>query len=146
MASTPAVRTNTEVVRDYIREVFNGHAPDLAAKYLAADVKWYGGTLGTVEGLENVTELLRGFIAALPDLHAAEQDLLAAGDTVVVRLVVEAAHEGNLLGIEPTGHRVRWDAVDIYRLADGLIVEEWAADDLTAILHQVGAYTPPWLS
>jgi hypothetical protein len=24
--------------------------------------------------------------------------------------------------------------------------EEWAADDLTAVLHQVGAYTPPWLS
>ena len=24
--------------------------------------------------------------------------------------------------------------------------EEWAADDMTAILHQVGAYTPPWLS
>lgn len=146
MASKPAVRTNTEIVRDYIRKVFNDHTPDLASEYLAAGVKWHGGTLGTVEGLESVTELLRGFIAALPDLHAAEQDLVAAGDTVAVRLVVEATHEGNLLGIEPTGRRVRWDAVDVYRLADGMIVEEWAADDLTAILHQVGAYTPPWLS
>jgi hypothetical protein len=27
-----------------------------------------------------------------------------------------------------------------------MIVEEWAGDDITAILHQVGAYTPPWLS
>lgn len=27
-----------------------------------------------------------------------------------------------------------------------MIVEEWAADDLAAILYQVGAYTPPWLS
>jgi hypothetical protein len=42
---------------------------------------------------------------------------------------------------------VRWDAVDIYRFNnDGKIIEEWAADDLTAILHGVGAYTPPWLS
>jgi uncharacterized protein len=40
---------------------------------------------------------------------------------------------------------VRWDAVHIYRLAGGMIVEEWAADDATAILYQVGAYTPPWL-
>jgi hypothetical protein len=28
----------------------------------------------------------------------------------------------------------------------GMIVEEWAADDATAILHQLGAYTPPWLT
>jgi hypothetical protein len=26
-----------------------------------------------------------------------------------------------------------------------VIVEEWAGDDTTAILYQVGAYTPPWL-
>jgi predicted ester cyclase len=90
--------------------------------------------------------MLRGFIGALPDLHATEQDIVAAGDTVAVRYVVEATHEGNLLGIAPTGRRVRWDAVDVYRLADGMIVEEWAADDLAAILYQVGAYTPPWLS
>jgi hypothetical protein len=34
----------------------------------------------------------------------------------------------------------------VYRLRDGKISEEWAADALTAILHAVGAYTPPWLS
>jgi predicted ester cyclase len=89
--------------------------------------------------------MLRGFIGALPDLHAAEQDIVAAGDTVAVRYVVEATHEGDLLGIAPTGRPVRWDALDIYRLADGMIVEEWAGDDLAAILYQVGAYTPPWL-
>jgi len=29
---------------------------------------------------------------------------------------------------------VRWDAFDIYRLSDGMIVVEWAGDDLAAIL------------
>ena len=56
---------------------------------------------------------------ALPDLHAAEQDIVAAGDTVSVRYVVEATHEADLLGIAPTGRRVRWDALDIYRLRTG---------------------------
>jgi hypothetical protein len=40
---------------------------------------------------------------------------------------------------------VRWDAVDIYRLRDGKISEEWAADDLTAILDAVGEYKAPWI-
>jgi predicted ester cyclase len=146
MTSDTAVGSNVEIVRDYTRRVFNAHNPDLASECVTADVKWHGGTLGTVEGAENLVGLLRGFIGALPDLNAQEQDIVAAGDTVAVRFVVEATHEGDLLGIAPTGRRVRWDAVDVYRLRDGKISEEWAADDMTALLHQVGAYTPPWLS
>ena len=146
MASGTAIGSNVELVREYTRRVFNEHNPELAAEYVTPDVKWHGGTLGTVEGSENLVGLLRGFIGALPDLNAQEQDIVADGDMVAVRFVVEATHEGNLLGIAPTGRRVRWDAVDVYRLRDGKIGEEWAADDITAILHQVGAYTPPWTS
>src|ERR1700683_2674985 len=146
MAESPAVASNVEIARDYTRRVFNAHNPGLASEFVTPDVKWHGGTLGTVEGVENLVGLLRGFIGALPDLTAQEQDIVAAGDTGAMRFVVEATHRGGLLGIAPTGRRVRWDAVDVYRLRDGKIIEEWGAGDLTAILPQVGAYTPPWLS
>lgn len=140
------VDSNIAFVREYTERVFNAHNPALAAEYVTPDVKWHGGTLGTVEGVEGLVGLLTGFIGALPDLNAQEQDIVASEDTVAIRFVVEATHQGDLLGIAPTGRRVRWDAVDVYRLRDGKISEEWAADDLTAILHAVGAYTPPWLS
>jgi predicted ester cyclase len=146
MAESPAVASNVEIARDYTRRVFNGHNPDLASEYVTPDVRWHGGTLGTVEGAENLVALLRDFIGALPDLNAQEQDIVADGDTVALRFVVEATHKGELLGIAPTGRKVRWDAVDVYRFKDGKITEEWAADDLTAILYGVGAYTPPWLT
>jgi predicted ester cyclase len=146
MAESPNVASNIEIARDYTRRVFNGHNPDLASEFVTPDVRWHGGTLGTVDGVENLVALLRGFIGALPDLNAQEQDIVAAWDTVALRFVVEATHQGDLLGIAPTGRKVRWDAVDVYRFKDGKITEEWAADDLTAILYGVGAYTPPWLS
>jgi predicted ester cyclase len=146
MASGTAVESNIAIVREYTERVFNAHNPELASEYVTPDVKWHGGTLGTVEGTEGLVGLLQGFIGALPDLNAQEQDIVANEDTVAVRFVVEATHQGDLLGIAPTGRRVRWDAVDVYRLKDGKISEEWAADDLTAILHSVGAYTPPWLA
>jgi predicted ester cyclase len=72
--------------------------------------------------------------------------VIAANDRVAIRFVVEATHKGNLFGIAPTGRRVRWDAVDIYRVVDGMIAEEWAADDVTMILQQVGAFTLPMFS
>lgn len=143
MATESRIRSNMDIVREYNQGVFNDHEPRLASAYLAPDVTCHGGTLGTIEGVQSVTAMLSAFIGVLPDLHAAEQDAVAIEDTVAGRFVVEATHRGNLLGI--AGRRVRWDAIDIYRLANGMIVEEWAADDSTAILHQVGAYTPPWL-
>jgi predicted ester cyclase len=146
MATGATVGSNIELVRDYTRRVFNEHNPELAAEFVTPDVKWHGGTLGSIEGSDNLVALLRSFIGALPDLNAQEQDIVADGETVAVRFVVEATHEGELLGIAPTGNRVRWDAVDVYRLRDGKISEEWAADDLTAILAAVGEYKAPWIS
>jgi steroid delta-isomerase-like uncharacterized protein len=145
--STPSeTEANKKLVRNYTQTVFNEHRTDRASDFLAREVKWHGGTLGTAEGLNNVTALVRGFIAALPDLTASEQDIVAERDTVAVRFVVEATHKGDLLGIPATGRRVRWDAVDVYRVENGKIVEEWASDDMLAVLASVGAYTPPWLS
>jgi predicted ester cyclase len=44
-----------------------------------------------------------------------------------------------------SGRQIRWNAVDIYRIADGRISEEWAADDAADIMYQLGAFNPPWL-
>ena len=139
------LQTNKAIAREYVQRVFNEHNPALAEKYCTPDVKWHGGTLGTMDGIQNLTGLLVGFIAAFPDLHATEYDIIAEGDKVAVRFVVEATHTGNLVGIEPTGKKVRWDAVDVYHIKDGKIVEEWAADDMAAIMHQVGAVKLPYL-
>jgi predicted ester cyclase len=146
MTSGTAVESNVELVREYTHRVFNEHNPELASEFVTQDVRWHGGTLGSIEGSDNLVALLRSFIGALPDLNAQEQDIVADGDTVAVRFVVEATHEGELLGIAATGRRLRWDAVDVYRLRDGKISEEWAADDLTAILDAVGAYRAPWIT
>ncbi len=87
---------------------------------------------------------LGSFIGALPDLRAAERDIIAENDLVVVRLVVTATVKGSLLGVPADGKPVRWDAVDIYRVTDGKISEEWAADDIATIMAQIGAFNPPW--
>jgi hypothetical protein len=110
---------------------------------VTGDAIWHGGGLGDIAGPENLAGLLRSFIGALPDLYAAEQDIIAENDLVVVRLVVTATVKGSLLGAPADGKPVRWDAVDIYRVTDGKISEEWAADDVAAIMAQIGAFNPP---
>ena len=83
MASGTAVESNIAIVREYGERVFNAHNPELAAEYVTPDVKWHGGTLGTVEGAEDLVKLLQGFIGALPDLNA--QELIACATERSVR-------------------------------------------------------------
>ncbi|HZT95670.1 MAG TPA: ester cyclase [Chloroflexota bacterium] len=144
MSSSEQLEANKRLARDYIEQVFNQHQPEKAIDFVTSDVVWHGGGLGDVTGVGGLTGLLASFIGALPDLNAAEQDIVAENDLVVVRLVVSATVKGTLLGVPADGKPVRWDAVDIYRVTDGKISEEWAADDVASIMTQIGAFSPPW--
>jgi len=144
--SSPA-EVNKRLTRAYIKEVFNGHRPDLASMFLAPEVIWHGGTLGTVVGVTNVTGLLYSIIGRCPTWSRPRRTSSRRGDTV--RSTSDG--RGNPTGplswaSRPPGGGVRWDAVDVFRFSNRKIVEEWAADDTTAILYQLGQYTPPWLA
>ena len=146
MTSQYTTEENKRIVREFIEAAFNKHQPDKAGEYMTPDIKWHGGTLGTVEGRDNFVGLIGAIVTALPDLRNVELDIIAERDIVSVRAVVDGTHSGDLLGIPASGKHVKWDAIDNYRVLDGKIAEEWAADDLLAFVYGVGAYTPPWLA
>lgn len=54
-----------------------------------------------------------------------------------------AAIAGTFMGIPPTGKRVKVSGIDIFRMADGKIVERWAEIDTLGMLHQLGAIPAP---
>jgi len=145
MTTKNNLEENKRVVRAFIEAAFNQHLPQKAGEYMASDVKWHGGTLGTVEGRDKFVGLIGAIVTALPDLRNVELDVIAERDIVSVRAVVDGTHKGDLLGIPASGKHVQWDAIDNYRVVDGKIAEEWAADDLLAFVYRVGAYTPPWI-
>ena len=146
MTSQNTTEENKRIVRDFIEAAFNQHRPDKAGEYMTPDIKWHGGTLGTVEGRDNFVGLIGAIVTALPDLRNVELDIIAERDIVSVRASVDGTHQGDLLGIPASGKHVTWDAIDNYRVVDGKIAEEWAADDLLAFVFGAGAYTPPWLA
>jgi predicted ester cyclase len=137
--------SNAEAVRGLIEKFFNGHDPSVANVYFVPDFKWHGGSVGSYEGAKSYAVAMAGFFRGLPDVHAVEQDLIESGNTVAARFVVEGTHQGELWGVQPTGRRIRWDATMIYRMADGKVSEQWAAEDWASILHQMGVVRLPWL-
>jgi predicted ester cyclase len=145
MSQTLTIDQRIEIPRKFVAQVFNGQDPERARDFFTADADWHGPSIATVTGVDNIVALLGAFIGALSDIRAEEQDVIARGDLVAMRLVVRARQTGDMLGIPASGRDVEWDAVDIYRIDDdGKISEQWAFEDMAAIGSQLGAFSLPW--
>lgn len=81
--------------------------------------------------------------AAFPDLQATIAETVAEGDKVAVRGTIRGTHEGELMGIPPTGKRVTVTLIDVNRIAGGRLVERWAEVDTLGLLQQLGVIPGP---
>ena len=77
-------------------------------------------------GREGLRQAFAIFRRGFPDVRHVLEDVIAAGDRVAVRLRAEGTHSGELFGIPASGQRVSQEAIVIYRLAGGKIVERWS--------------------
>jgi len=50
---------------------------------------------------------------------------------------LRGTHRGELWGLAPSGNQVEFEFIDIFRIADGLIVEHWTSMDLGALKSQM---------
>jgi steroid delta-isomerase-like uncharacterized protein len=90
-------------------------------------------------GPQALKDMFERLHRAFPDLQVAVEDLIEEGDKVVGRNVVSGTHRGDYLGQPPTGRRVTYDEIFIFRFADGRIAETWGVVDVLAQLRQLGA-------
>jgi len=84
---------------------------------------------------EGIVEIRRAF----PDYHGTDEIQIAEVDMVAGRFVFHGTHEGEFMGVAPTGRQVTFRGLSLNRLADGKIVEAWIEMDLEDILGQLGA-------
>jgi steroid delta-isomerase-like uncharacterized protein len=74
---------------------------------------------------------------AFPDLKIRVDDLVAAGDKVALRLTLSGTHQGEFQGIPATGRRISYVSHEFYRVADGLVAEEWICSDIASLFSQL---------
>ena len=63
----------------------------------------------------------------------------AEGDLVATQWTARGTHEGELIGIQPTGKQVTVSGLTTSRLSGGKIVEEFTQWDNHGMLQQLGA-------
>jgi predicted ester cyclase len=79
------------------------------------------------------------FREGFPDVVSTIEDLIAEGDKVVARWRSRATHRGEYMGIAPTGNRVEFTGISVYRIEAGKIAESWNVEDKLSLMRQIGA-------
>jgi predicted ester cyclase len=76
--------------------------------------------------------------AAIPDMGCDIEQMIVAGDRVVAHLRFRGHFTGRFKQIQGRGQPINFIATDIYRIADGHIVENWHIEDNLTLLQQLG--------
>ncbi len=92
------------------------------------------------EGVKQVTTMFR---QAFPDSYFTVEDMVAEGDKVATRKTFHGTHQGEFMGIPPTGQQVSIGLIDIVRLANGQVVEHWSMGDNLGLMQQLGVIPQP---
>jgi predicted SnoaL-like aldol condensation-catalyzing enzyme len=74
----------------------------------------------------------------LPDFSSTILKIVAEGDIVMMYSTTTATHLHEWLGNPPTGNKLNYEVVDIFRIQDGKIAEHWDVADTLKLFTQVG--------
>ena len=140
LSTTDHLEQNKAIVRHALEEMDSGRNIEVIKELFTSDcvIHFYGQSLN----LEDTLQANRMFYNAFPDLRHTVEDLIAEGDKVVLRATDQGTHRGDFQGIAPTGKRVRFGIIAIYRILNGKIVEAWEEGDFMGLIQQLGAELP----
>jgi predicted ester cyclase len=95
--------------------------------------------VGRGPGRDGALTASRNFRTAVPDLTSDVDDMMVAGDRASLHLHFKGLFTGKFKDIQGIGQVIDFHAFDLYRVADGKIVENWHLEDNLTLLKQLGA-------
>lgn len=138
-------------MRNLVQEMYdvtlNGKDVEASDRFWLPDMTWHGpaglGVLHGVEAFKNV--LLRPFFEAFPDYHAINEVLVVDEPAQMVSAwgYFTGTHSGVWAGVEATGREIKGGFMDIWRIQDGKLAENWVLVDVAGIMGQFGVLDLP---
>ena len=111
---------------------------DRLGEVFAANVVDHDPSSDQAPGVEGVKQFWRAFTTSFPDFRM-EVDALSADEdygTMVYRL--SGTHQGDYMGIPPTGKHFEVRGLQMGRFENSVIAERWGSSDSLGILSQLG--------
>jgi steroid delta-isomerase-like uncharacterized protein len=133
---------NKTIVQRHMDEFWNEGKLEVADQIHASDYLFHEHVNPVISGAEAYNQFATMYRAAFPDLHFTIEDLITEGDKVTARWSCVGTHQGELMGIPPTGKKTKISGISIFLIAGAKIAKEWTNWSTLALLQQLGVVPP----
>ena len=133
----------TEIVHDFLREVWNDGDEAAVDRYLASRYTlhhdpgdpWHGRSLT----VDEYRERLRVSRAPFPDQRFELVELFADGSAVIATWTWNGTHLGDLPGFPATGKRIAMSGITVYYFDGDRLSGHWQIVDRLGVFQQLTA-------
>ena len=130
---------NKKIIRRIYEELWNERRLEISDELIAGGGTNYDtGFVPMPFGPEEMKATVRMVTAAFPDNRHEVEEVLAEDDRVVLRCTLTGKHEGEFMGIPPTGSEITVMEIHVYRLEGGKAVEHRVGRDDLGAMRQLG--------
>ncbi len=136
------VESNNRVMQKFT-EFINTASEELADELIAPDATFHvPGRSEPMLGRSGYLAIIGMMREGFPDIRWTLEEAVSEGDKVAARFTMRGTHQGSFFGVPPTGTKMVVQALNLYYLSDGKIVEEHGQPDMLGLLQQIGALPP----
>ena len=132
----PDLEKNKKAVLTLYETVFRNHDFSRLDEIMRDDYIQHNGDCP--QGKAGFIRFFNEIFAGIPDFRYTMRRIVAEGDLVVLWSTTTGTHRNEWLGCPPTGNRLEYDAVDFFRMEDGLIAEHWDVADTLKLFTAIG--------
>ena len=129
-----SLEENKAIVRRWF-EAENKKDLALLDEFVAADFVDHTHQL---KGRKEYKQFAASFGKGFPDFHETIRDIIAEGEKVWVFFEFTGTHTGEWMGLAPTGKKIKASVVEIFRIVDGKVAEEWEVADELDFYKELG--------
>ena len=128
---------NKAIIHRYYAYIWNSWDSSAVDDLISPDIVFRGSLGLTVRGIDSFRRYVSKVRAAFPDFHNSVEDLVAEGDLVAARLTYQGTHRGEIYSLHPTGRKVTYSGIAIFRVSGDKIEDGWVMGDAWGLYQQL---------
>jgi len=126
-----------EQVRKFYELIWNNYDKETIPEVLDESFKFRGSLGSEKQGHAGFIEYLDMVHAALTDYRCEINELVSEGSKVFAKMKFSGIHQGEFMGVNPTGRKLVWDGAALFKFKNGKAVSLWVLGDIESLKAQL---------
>jgi steroid delta-isomerase-like uncharacterized protein len=127
----------------FFNEVVNGHNTARLDEILHPEFRSHHFPMPPGSDKAGFTQGMVALLNAFPDIQIRVNEQFVQGDKIFGYFTWTGTHQGDFMGVPSTGKQVTVEGMDIWRVQDGKLAENWVIMDAMGLMMQLGVVPPP---